>query len=127
MDQPSSAKEYQAIKIKLFFIELAISIAYLLIFQLSGFSRIVTIHISLFFTHQALIIAGYLFIFGSIYYLITFPLHFYKEFLLEKKYSLSNQTVPNWLKDKAKETIISSVVFLLLVGRCGVRCVFALS
>ena len=112
---PGNAKQYQAIKIKLFFLELVITILYLLIFQLSGFSHATAFYFSALFKSQILVIAGYLCIFGAIYYLITFPLQLYKGLLLEKRYSLSNQTFLSWLKDNAKETVISSVVFLVLV------------
>jgi len=110
-----NAKQYQAIKINLFFLELVITVLYLLIFQLSDLSHIIKVYISSLFKSQILVVAGYLCIFGAIYYIITFPLQLYKGFLLEKRYSLSNQTFLSWLKDNAKETIISSVVFLILV------------
>lgn len=109
------AKKYQSAKIRLFFIELAVTIIYFLVFQFSGISRLTKSYVLRFFENQALIIIGYLFIFGAIYYLINFPIKFYSGFLLEHKYALSNQKFSGWLKDEAKATLISSAIFLMFV------------
>ncbi|MDD5449234.1 MAG: M48 family metallopeptidase [Candidatus Omnitrophica bacterium] len=109
------AKKYQAARIKVFFIELAAGVSYFLIFQFSGLSCFLKARISFFTENQFLTIAAYLLVFGGIYYCIALPLKFYGGFLLEHKYSLSNQRLLDWLKDEAKQAVISSAIFLVFV------------
>lgn len=111
---PESAKKYQAVKLRFFFIDLLFAFAFFLIFQLCGLSRITAQRAAGIGGHYALTIAVYLLIFGAVYSALSFPLKFYSEFILEKKYLLSNQTLSGWLKDVLKEAAISSVIFLVL-------------
>lgn len=111
-DDHNSAKRYQAVKIRLYIVELAAMFIYLLFFQLSGLSHAVKEFIRQFFKSQPAVIGGYLLIFGAIYYAAAFPLKYYKGNILERRYRLSNQTGLAWLKDEAKGIIISSVIFI---------------
>lgn len=58
----------------------------------------------------------YAVIFAAINYVVMFPLHFYRSFLVEHKYGLSNQTLPAWIKDELKGGVLSLPVFLAGVG-----------
>lgn len=54
----------------------------------------------------------YLTIFCILYYIAFFPLHLYSSFLIDHKYSLSNQAVDNWVKDEIKRSALSFIIFL---------------
>ena len=49
---------------------------------------------------------------GGIFSVVSFPLSVYSEFILEHKYGLSRQTLWQWLWDKTKGLLISSVISL---------------
>ena len=89
-------------------------ILFLLIYQFF-FSE----HILHFFKTSSLNLYGYitiyLLIFSLVYYLFSFPLNFYGSYILEHKFSLSNQSLTDWIKDEFKKNFISLVLFLLLV------------
>jgi STE24 endopeptidase len=42
--------------------------------------------------------------------LINFPINFYSEYFLEKKYNLSNQTLAKYLTDKLKALLVSALI-----------------
>ncbi len=109
------AKEYQTAKIKLFFAGLGLSAAYLLIFQLSGLSKLTASFTQGLFNYRYLAIAAYLLIFAGAYYIIELPLKFYAEFILEKRYNLSNQKLKGWIKDEIKKTILGAVIYLTAI------------
>lgn len=111
----ASAKRYQTIKNRLFFIETTLIVAYLVFFQCSGLSGLTSVWASSLFKEQPLVIVVYLCIFGGMYYAIVLPLKFYKEFLLEHQYNLSTQTVWGWVRDVAKEVAIASPIALIFV------------
>ncbi len=48
----------------------------------------------------------FVFIFGFVGYLVDFPVSYYLEFVIEKKYNLSNQNFKNWLIDKFKSILV---------------------
>ncbi len=52
-------------------------------------------------------VAIYIILFSAIIYLTGLPLSYYSGFIIEHKYDLSNQTLPQWLKDQGKSLVIS--------------------
>ncbi|MCM8797272.1 MAG: M48 family metallopeptidase, partial [Candidatus Omnitrophica bacterium] len=50
------------------------------------------------------------------YYILNFPLIFYRSYSLEHKFSLSNQRLRDWFLDQVKSGLISYIVGLVLVG-----------
>ncbi|MFW6176477.1 MAG: M48 family metallopeptidase [Thermoplasmatota archaeon] len=57
----------------------------------------------------------YIILFSSIVYLSGLPLSYYSGFVIEHKYDLSNQTLPQWLKDQGKSLIISLIMATPLI------------
>ncbi|MFW6376309.1 MAG: M48 family metallopeptidase [Thermoplasmatota archaeon] len=57
----------------------------------------------------------YIILFSTIIYLSGLPLSYYSGFLIEHKYDLSNQTLPQWLKDQVKSLLISLVMATPLI------------
>lgn len=109
------AKEYSRSKIRLMVVQLLLTAAFLIFILIlktsvylrdfvSGWSQNFYIQVGLFFL-----------IFAGIYYLLFIALDFYDDFLLEHKFLLSNQTVPDWLIKSAKK-ILSSLLMLLIAA-----------
>lgn len=57
----------------------------------------------------------YIVFFSAIIYLIGLPLSYYSGFIIEHKYDLSNQTLPQWLKDQGKSLMISLLMATPLI------------
>jgi STE24 endopeptidase len=52
---------------------------------------------------------------GFFYYVSTLPLSYYSEFILEHRFSLSNQTLKDWIKREIKKTMVSLIIAMPLV------------
>jgi len=108
------AKRYNNIRIRLKLVDLFFIVFFLLSFQifvsnpLKEFTYSITANF-----YCSLII--YLVMFSITYYIISFPLSIYSSFLLEKKFSLSSQSLSNWLKDDIKGSFLSLFVFIIFV------------
>jgi len=111
----TAVKKYQSTRFKLFFLDLAVTLLYLSIFQFSGFSRAAASFIHRVSGNEAVVVAGYLAVFGFFYYVVDLPLKFYAGFVLEHKFLLSNQTLHGWIKDEIKSLAVYSLVSLAFV------------
>ena len=109
------AKQYSSIKNRIFFLELLVSIAILVILQLSGISGWIK-SCGVRFTDNPFLITGiYATLIGTLIYIAGIPLGFYSGYVLEHKFSLSNQSLAGWAGDELKKLVISYVIFLLFV------------
>ncbi|MDO8603015.1 MAG: M48 family metallopeptidase [Candidatus Omnitrophota bacterium] len=52
---------------------------------------------------------------GTLYYAISLPLEFYSGFMLEHRFSLSNQSLKDWIIMEAKKSIIAFIISAPLV------------
>jgi len=52
---------------------------------------------------------------GSFFYLINLPLEFYSDFIIERRFSLSNQTLKDWIIREAKKNSIAFIISAPLV------------
>ncbi len=59
--------------------------------------------------------ALYFFAFSVIVSVLSFPLDFYGDFILEHRFGLSNQSLKDWFKDVFKKACVGFVVSLILV------------
>ena len=67
-------------------------------------------------THARYGVLALYFLFFSLYSMIIFsPVSFYSGFILEHRYSLSNQTFPAWLWEWTKKQLLSFGMMLVLV------------
>ena len=108
------AKQYTRQKYYLFFIDLIFTALFLIAYQFMFSSYFKNFSHS--FSHNAyIIIVIYISIFCLINYFLSFPLDFYRSYILEHKFLLSNQRFFEWLKDEFKRAIISFIVFLILI------------
>ncbi|MCG2789152.1 MAG: M48 family metallopeptidase [Actinomycetia bacterium] len=69
-----------------------------------------------------LILAAALFaLFSIILFLIILPLQYYREFVIDHRFALSNQTLPSWFIDILKDRAIS-----LIINTLGLSIIYAL-
>jgi len=52
---------------------------------------------------------------GIAYYIVSIPMAYYSDFAVEHKFSLSNQTLKDWVKKEAKKGIISFIISVPLI------------
>ena len=108
------SKKYSIQKYTLAVIGMAVALIYLVLMALFG-SDIIKSFLLLITTNQYVLIALYIFIFTILLDLITIPLSFYRGFILEHIFKLSNQTFLGWVKDELKKFLMSLVLLTLLV------------
>jgi STE24 endopeptidase len=116
MGQKSAdTKTYNAVKNRLALIQPVYVLAVYALIQISGaskqFSGISSAVSPLWYVQTAL----YAFIFGAVFYLATFSIKFYKGFILEHRFGLSNQSLSAWLKDEAKHIGLSLAFFIIFI------------
>ncbi len=110
------AKQYSRRKTRLTIIQLLLTGIFLITMLLSGASVFLKNLVAGWSQNFYLQLAFYLALFGGIYYSLFIGLDFYGGFLLEHKFSLSNQTVLGWLKESAKKGLLSLLI-LLIIGQ----------
>lgn len=108
------ARRYSAAKYSLAVIEIIFVLVFLFVFQGLGISKILAKAVSNFIPNHYFTVAIYISALCIIYYLLGFPLNLYRSFLLEHRFSLSNQTIGNWLKDQIKAVFISYLIIIIL-------------
>lgn len=109
------AKVYSWYRILLSLLGLVVSCTFFSVVQFTGIS----FRLSSFALHLAdnlyLALPLYLICLNLAYYVIALPLDFYSDFVLEHRFSLSNQTPFGWFKEDAKKVLVSGVLSLLLI------------
>ncbi len=111
----AKAKQYAKNKYKVFFVNLIFSGVFLVTVLYMGLNFLIRdISYSL---SGNLYVGVFIFLtmFGFLYWFSFLPLDFYSTFLLEHKFSLSNQTFFLWAKQYLKQMLISSLIVLLLI------------
>lgn len=77
----------------------------------SGLSLWLTGHLPSF-----LVLPAYLILTALGYYLFELPLNFYQSYILEHSFSLSTQSLKDWLQDQLKAGVISSIIGFILIA-----------
>ncbi len=108
------SKNYSLQKNILSFLGISIVLVYLLFMGLFG-SKILKHLILLITANEYLLIALYILVFIVIIDVITLPLSFYRGFVLEHIYKLSNQGISGWFKDELKKFLISLPLVIIMV------------
>ncbi|MFH1413365.1 MAG: M48 family metallopeptidase [Candidatus Omnitrophota bacterium] len=109
------AKRYSSIKYSLSIVETVYFLFILFLFTGSGVSRILYDVILNFTTNHYILLLLYLLSIGILFYVLNFPLKFYHSYILEHRFSLSNQKVTDWLKDEIKSGVISYIIGMILI------------
>ncbi|MFH1753764.1 MAG: hypothetical protein ABH875_06235, partial [Candidatus Omnitrophota bacterium] len=109
------AKEYNRLRNRLALLEPAIIFIAFSVIQASGASAYIKEISYKAFSSIYLSTALYALIFGVLFYIATFYLGFYRSYILEHRFGLSNQDLAHWIKDEAKRSAISLVFFMIFV------------
>ncbi|MCX5698565.1 MAG: M48 family metallopeptidase [Candidatus Omnitrophica bacterium] len=109
------AKSYSHQKYAFCIIDTVYSIALLLVFLGSGLSLCLENFLKSLGLSNYLLIAAYLLLISSIFYLLNLPLNFYTSFTLEHKFNLSKQRPKAWVADQLKSGILAYIISLILI------------
>jgi len=109
------AKKYSTIKYCLTISQVVFSLVLLLFFQGSGLGKNLAVFIRGIFVNNLAVTAIYILVLYGGYSLFTLPLNLFHSFILERKFSLSKQSLRDWFIDQLKAVTISYVISLVLV------------
>ncbi len=109
------AKEYAHIRRRLFLVDLALAGVYVILWLVTGWSVDLRNFLLSLTTNEWLIVAGFLVVFGGIYFVIDLPLSYYSGFVLPHRYDLSTQSFKDWIFDMFKGVLLGGVLGLIVV------------
>lgn len=109
------AKQYQAIKNKLFLVHLCLTAVFFLAWLFFGWSRSLKIYLLNFSEDFFPLVALYFSCFAFSSFLFSLPLDIYEEIACERRFGLSRQSWKSWAKDLLKSGVVSFLVTLVLV------------
>jgi STE24 endopeptidase len=109
------AKRYSSLKYGLSIFGVFYTLMLLFLFVKLGFSGRLYLWLSGYFS-GFLILPAYLALIFLVYYFFDLPLNLYQSYILEHKFSLSNQTIKNWWSDQLKSGIISYAIGLTIIS-----------
>jgi STE24 endopeptidase len=104
------AKVYSKIRRRLMLVDLGISATYVLAWLLLGWSVGLRDFLLGFTSSQGLLVLGFAFVFGGIFYLINLPLSYFSGFVLPHRFGQSNQSLRAWVVDQVKGLLVSGVL-----------------
>lgn len=114
-ERQEQAKEYARIRRRLMLGDLAIAGVYTILWLMTGWSIELRNYLLSLTSNEWLVVAGFVVIFGGIYFLIDLPLGYYSGFILPHRYDLSTQTLKGWIVDQVKGIIVGSVLGLVVI------------
>lgn len=114
-ERQEKAKEYARIRRRLMVADLVLGGLYAIIWLLSGWSIELRNFLLQWTDNVWLLVAGFVLIFGGIYFLIDLPLGYYSGFVLPHRYDLSTQTLKGWISDLVKSMMLGGVLGLLVI------------
>ena len=107
-------KEYSRQKIRLSIYRTVLTFVFLILVLITGGSSFLRNHVTSWSESFYVQVLFYLIIFRIIYDLIFLALDYYSSFILEHKFSLSNQTFFDWIKQGLKKWLLSVLLFLVV-------------
>jgi STE24 endopeptidase len=109
------AKEYARIRRRLMLGDLALAGVYASIWLATGWSIDLRNNLLSLTTNEWLVVAGFVFVFGGIYFVIDLPLGYYSGFILPHRYDLSTQSLKGWVGDQVKGLLVGGVLGLVVI------------
>jgi hypothetical protein len=109
------ARKYSRIKYGLIIGDTAFFLAFCFIWMLTGVSiRLSSVLVSLTNAASPYVTGPLFFLFFSfVYYVVSFPQHFYQSFLLDHQFGLSRDSIKGWFLDQLKSGTVSYVIFVI--------------
>ncbi len=114
-DISCKAKKYSTIKYCLAIGQTIYTLALLLLFQGSGLAKTLAAFLKGILVNNLAVTALYILILYGAYSLFILPLNLFQSFILERKFSLSKQSLRDWLIDQLKVGMISYIIGLLFI------------
>jgi STE24 endopeptidase len=114
-ERQEQAKEYARIRRRLMVVDLALGGLYALVWLLGGLSVGLRDYLLQWTDNVGLLVAGFVLIFGGIYFLLDLPLGYYSGFVLPHRYGLSTQTLSGWVVDLIKSVLLGGMLGLLVI------------
>jgi STE24 endopeptidase len=114
-EKQAKAKEYARIRRRIMLLDLGLAAIYAVIWMGAGFSVALQDYLYSITSNEWLIVAGFMLVFGGIYFLIDLPLGYYSGFVLPHRYELSNQTLKDWIIDQIKGVIVGGILGLVVI------------
>lgn len=114
-NKDSQARRYSTARYSLELIGTVYLFVLLAVFAGLGVSKTLAREISGRLASNAAAIAVYFLAVYLAYYLFNLPLNYYRSYVLEHKFGLSRQSIPDWLRDQAKALILSCLIGAILV------------
>ena len=111
---PSQAKQYSRKKLTLSLIGTAVSFLFTLVIVISGLSLRVEAIVYSYTSSPYVALLLFSMLLGALSGFLSLPLSFYSGYLLEHRYSLSNQSFAQWLWELAKGLLVSLPIILPL-------------
>jgi STE24 endopeptidase len=115
MANQQKAKQYERLHLILSLSETVLSLLLVIYFVVSGLSSTLDDLVSTWSSNPYVQLIVFLGIAGGSFSVILFPFSFISGFWLEHRYGLSNQTLFQWLWEKAKASMVGLVLFLPVV------------
>ena len=110
------AKSYSRIKYTLAIADTFYLLAIIVLFLKLGLSTALADFLAAVAKPGYLVFPAYLLVILVLSYLVTFPLNFYRSFILEHKFGLTNQKASAWFIDQLKAGVLSYLIGLILFG-----------
>jgi STE24 endopeptidase len=105
-------KVYNSIKLRVSAFEALLHLAVLAWFAFGSFSYKTMLFLEFHFANPWLQYLFFIMILGFVMTIITLPLDYYSEFIVEHNFGLSHQTIEAWAVEKAKSVLLSVVIGL---------------
>jgi STE24 endopeptidase len=109
------AREYAHIRRRMLVGDIALAGVYVVIWLVSGWSIDLRNYLLSLTTNEWLVVAGFVLVFGGIYFLIDLPLSYYSGYILPHRYELSNQSLIDWIIDTFKGVLVGGVLGLIVI------------
>ncbi|MES0361309.1 MAG: M48 family metallopeptidase [Anaerolineales bacterium] len=114
-EKQEQAIEYARIRRRLMLGDLALGGIYALLWLVTGWSIALRDYLLGLTNNDWLLVAGFILVFGGIYFLIDLPLGYYSSYVLPHRYGLSTQTFKGWIGDQVKSVLVGGVLGLLVI------------
>jgi STE24 endopeptidase len=109
------AKEYARIRRRLMLLDLGLAAVYAVLWLAAGWSAALRDFLYGQTDNEWLVVAGFVLVFGGIYFLIDLPLGYYSGYILPHRYDLSNQSLGEWFLDQAKGVLVGGILGLVVI------------
>jgi STE24 endopeptidase len=111
----AQAKEYARLRRRLMLLDLGLAAVYAVLSLAAGWSIALRDFLQGLMNNEWLVVAGFVLVFGGIYFLIDLPLGYYSGYILPHRYELSNQTLGSWAVDQAKGVLVGGILGLVVI------------